>query len=82
MKTKPKFKKGETFLHPIQKVFVVIDNMAYYEGKGWLYNLMVFNHGVAEAVPWKRYYESRVMTELTQMTKANTAKVLYGSKGV
>ena len=81
-KPKAKFKRGETFLHPDQKIFVVIDDMDYFEGKGWLYNLKVFNHGVADAKPWKRYYETRVMTELVQMTKANTAKVLYGSKGV
>ena len=33
-KPKAKFKRGETFLHPDQKIFVVIDDMDYFEVKG------------------------------------------------
>jgi hypothetical protein len=42
----------------------VIDAMDYFQGKGWLYTLKCFKHEKDAVVPWKRYYESRVLTEL------------------
>jgi hypothetical protein len=79
-KPKPKFKKNETFWHPEQKVFVIVDGMDYFEGKGWLYNLKCFKHENDEKIPWKRYYESRVMNELVQLKTNNAVKILYGNK--
>jgi hypothetical protein len=63
-KQKSKFKVGDKFFHPAQDIFVVIDAMDYFQGKGWLYTLKCFKHEKDAVVPWKRYYESRVLTEL------------------
>lgn len=76
---KPKFKKGQTFWHAGQNVFIMIDAMEYYEGKGWLYNLKCYKHEHdSEKKPWKRYYESKMLEELTPLKTNNSVKVLYG----
>lgn len=75
---KPKFKKDQMFFHPDQKVFVAIDGMSFYEGKGWLYALRVYNHDRTESKPFKRYYEHKVMSELTPLKQDNAVKVLFG----
>lgn len=79
---KPKFKKDQMFFHPEQKVFVAIDSVSFYEGegKGWLYALRVYNHDRTESKPFKRYYESKMMTDLTPLKEANAVKVLFGEK--
>lgn len=83
-KSKPKFKKGETFFLPKESLFVIIDDMGYFEGegKGWLYNLKCFKHQQDEAKPWKRYYEHRVINELQPLRSSKAVKVLYGQAGV
>lgn len=82
LKTKPKFKKNQMFFHPEQKVFVAVDGMDFYEGegKGWLYALRVYNHDRSESKPWKRYYEYKMLSDLTPLKEANAVKVLYGEK--
>lgn len=81
---KPKFKKNQMFFHPKQKVFVAIDSMDFYEGegKGWLYALRVYNHDRTTSVPWKRYYEGKVIEELTPLRETKAVKVLYGEKKI
>lgn len=79
---KPKFKKGQTFYHAAQNIFVMIDTMDYYEGegRGWLYNLKCFKHEHdQDKKPWKRYYEAKMLSELTPLKSNNAVKVLYGS---
>lgn len=66
------------FFHPEQKVFVAIDGMEHYEGKGWLYALRVYNHDRTESKPFKRYYENKIMDVLTPLKEANAVKVLFG----
>lgn len=80
MLLKPKFKKDQMFFHPEQKVFVAIDSVSFYEGegKGWLYALRVYNHDRTESKPFKRYYEHKVMSELTPLKQDNAVKVLFG----
>ena len=80
--SKPKFKKNQMFFHPQQKVFVAIDSVQWQEGegKGWLYALRVYNHDKTESKPYKRYYEHKMMSELTMLKEANAVKVLFGEK--
>lgn len=80
LKAKPKFKKDQMFFHPEQKVFVAIDGMSFYEGKGYLYSLRVYNHDKTQSSPWKRYYESKIIQELTPLKETKAVKVLYGAK--
>lgn len=79
---KPKFKRDQMFFHPEQKVFVAVDSVSYYEGegKGWLYALRVYNHDRTESKPYKRYYENKMMSDLTPLKEANAVKVLFGEK--
>lgn len=76
-KAKAKFKKGDKFFHPTQDLFIVIDAVDYFQGKGYLYTLKCFKHEKDVAVPWKRYYESRVLTELMPLRESQAARVLY-----
>jgi hypothetical protein len=78
-KTKAKFKKGDKFFHPTQDLFVIIDEMDFFQGKGWLYTLKCFKHEKDVAVPWKRYYESKVLTELIPLRPNQAARVLYAN---
>lgn len=78
-KQKPKFKVGDKFFHPTQDIFVVIDTMDYFQGKGWLYTLKCFKHEKDVAVPWKRYYESRVLVELVPLRPNQSSRVLYAN---
>ena len=82
LKAKPMFKKNQMFFHPEQKVFVAIDSMDFYEGegKGWLYALRVYNHDRTESKPFKRYYESKMLTDLTPLRETKAVQVLYGDK--
>lgn len=78
-KGKSKFKKGDSFFHNEQKVFVVVDDINFYQGKGFLYTLNVFSNENDKGRPWKRYYEDRVINELTPLKGSNAVKVLYGN---
>lgn len=82
LQLKPKFKKDQMFFHPIQKVFIAVDGMNFYEGegKGWLYALRVYNHDKTESTPWKRYYEHKIMNELTPLKETAAVNVLFGDK--
>lgn len=77
---KAMFKRGDTFFHPEQRMFVVIDDMQHFEGegKGWLYTLKCFQHKNDLPKPWKRYYQDRVINELQPLKKTKAIKVLYG----
>lgn len=77
-KTKSKFKVGDKFFHPTQDLFVIIDDTSFYPGKGWLYTLKCYNPGTKKTEFWKRYYETKIINELSQIKVVNTAKVLYG----
>lgn len=85
---KAKFKKNDVFFHPEQKLFVMIDDVQFFDktnkngDKGWLYTLKCFKHEKDEAKPWKRYYESRIINELLPLKSSNTMKVLYGDSNV
>lgn len=78
-KSKAKFKIGQAFFHPGQNLFVQIDDVQYFDGKGWLYNLKCFKHEQDEKKPWKRYYEDRIINELLPMKDTKAMKVLYGN---
>ncbi len=80
-KGKAKFKVGDKFFHSEQGLFVVIDEVGFYqgEGKGWLYTLKCFKHEKDEAKPWKRYYEHRVLSELVPLKVNAAMNVLYGN---
>ena len=80
-KPKAKFKKGDTFIHPTQNLFVVVDEVNFYQGtdKGFLYTLKCYLHEKDQAKPWKRYYESKVISELVPLKSSNAVKVLYGN---
>lgn len=80
MKTKAKFKIGDTFFHNEQKLFVIVDDVGFFKDKGYLYTLKCFKHEKDKATPWKRYYENRMLNELTLLKSNNTLKVLYGNK--
>jgi hypothetical protein len=81
MKNKAKFKKGDMFFHPTQRMFVQIDTVDHYpERGGYLYTLKCFEHKGDTPKPWKRYYESRLITELQPLKKSNAVKILYGEK--
>ena len=79
---KPQFSKDQMFFHPEQKVFVAVDGVSYFEGEGkaWLYALRVYNHDRTESKPFKRYYEHKMLTDLTPLKEANAVKVLFGEK--
>ena len=84
---KAMFKRGDTFFHPEQRMFVMIDDMQYMDSpgkdgqKGWLYNLKCFQHKNDLPKPWKRYYETRIINELQPLKKTKAVKVLYGDSG-
>ncbi len=84
---KAMFKKGDTFFHPTQRMFVIIDDKQYFENtnekgdKGWLYTLKCFEHKGDTPKPWKRYYETRIINELQPLKKTKAVKVLYGDSG-
>lgn len=77
---KSKFKKGEVFYHSNKNLFVVIDDVNYYDHKGYLYTLKYFTHEVAESKPFKRYYEPKMLTELVSLKANNSMRILYGTK--
>lgn len=79
---KAKFKKGDKFFHPGQNLFIEVDEVNFFEGadKGYLYNLKCYKHEKDTAVPWKRYYENKIILELVPLTAQYGQKVLFGTK--
>lgn len=82
---KAKFKRGDMFYHPEQKLFIIIEDKAYYPNtnkngdSGWLYDLKCFQSQGDEPKPFKRYYENKMINTLEPIKKTNAVKVLYGS---
>lgn len=76
---KAKFKIGDQFFHEKQKLFVVVDDVSFFQNKGHLYTLKCFTHENTEAKPWKRYYESKIMSELVPLRPSDAVRVLYGN---
>ena len=77
---KPMFKENEKFFHPDQNIFVMVDKIDFYPNKGgYLYTLKCFNHDNTETKPWKRYYESKVLSELVPLKTNNAGRVIFGS---
>lgn len=76
-KIKAKFKKGQKFFHAGQNLFVEIEDLEFFEGKGWLYTLKTYSHK-NEVSPFKRYYEPKVIEMLAPMRETPAVKILYG----
>lgn len=80
-----KFKKGEIFFHPEQKVLVEIEDMVvpYKKNKAinidkeWLYNLHILNPTTGIKKPWKRYYENKIAETLVKLENIEAARVLF-----
>ena len=80
-----KFKEGDIFFHPSQKVLVEVESMVIPETKNrmpntdneWLYNLHILNPNTGQKKPWKRYYEKKVIETLVKLENLEAAKVLF-----